>query len=444
MDSLPAATLAAVNPAGWPVHRVDRPGPLPAIDGPAIILIPNANDPAFDRTRRGLVEIGVIGGPHPVWIGATEAPPTPPGDNGALVISFYTRATRYEAFADRLRESLDRQGVGYELIGLDVPGTWEMVCAFKAEFVREQWGRTNRPVIWLDADATLVAPLGLLAAPGADFAIAKHGGWKFSAGTILFGRSAAAEALLDRWVLRCRADPLMWDQNHLDAAWADVSATMPLVTRWLPPGYFAIWDSYDAARFGPPVVMQHQASRGEAGAGRKKEVPPPQPEELRTDRRNSRWRRGAASRFHGVPEPAPVPPSLARQIHRLAEGALPLVDIGCGTGDLARSFPPGSYIGADMRPEAILAARSAMPDRTWRVLMEEYPFPTGGSVLLLDLLGQVNAAAQTDILARAAAAAPRLILCDRPGLAEVCTAAGWQVVSREAAEGGREAVVLSR
>lgn len=438
MDLL-AATLAAVNPAGWPVHPVARPDAAPPA-GPAFAVIRDANDPAFDRIKRALVEVAVIGGPHPVWIGATAPPPLPPGGNGALVVSFFTRATQYEAHAARLRESLERRGVDHVLIGLDVPGTWEMICAFKAEFVREQWRRTDRPVIWLDADATLAAPLGLLAAPGTDFAIAKHQGWKFSTGTLLFGRGTATEALLDRWVMRCRADPLMWDQNHLDAAWADVSAEMPLVTRWLPPAYYAVSGHYDAAALGPAVVMQHQASRAEGRSGRKREPPPPQPQAVRQARRASRWRRGADGLFHGLTPRQALPEGLAQRIRALAGGGLPLVDIGCGEGTLARAFAPGAYLGADMRPEAILAARTAMPEHAWRLLMEEYPFPAGGT-LLLDMLGPAGEAARAEILDRAGAAAPRLILCDRPGLP---VPPGWRATHREAAEGGREAVVLER
>ncbi len=465
-DGVLRAALAAFNPAGWPVRTIDRPDAAPDPgDGPAIIVIHGANDPAFDRVKRRFAEVGAIGGAAPAWIGATAPPPLPPGGSGALIVSFYTRATRYEAYADRLRASLDRQGVEYELIGLDVPGSWEMVCAFKAEFVQDQWRRTDRPVIWLDADATLEGPPGLLAAPGADFAINKHGGWKFSAGSILFGRSPAAEALLDRWVLRCRADPRMWDQNHLDAAWADVSATMPLVTRWLPPGYFAVWDNYDAAALGPPVVLQHQASRGEARTGRKQEAPPPQPEALRLARRASRFLRGPGSQFEAGRGAAQFKPEdatmagLGPQLRALADGHLPLVDICCGTSGIAAAFGVDEYIGTDIRPEALLAARAALPDHRFRVLMEEYPYPAGGTVLLLDVLAHVPDASLPVILARAADAAQRLIVCERLGraargaatfhreseeLAAACAAAGWQPVSREAAAGGRQALVFQR
>ncbi|MEO3474419.1 hypothetical protein AAFN86_21305 [Roseomonas sp. CAU 1739] len=449
------AALAAFNPGGWPVQTVTGTDAAPAPRGPAIIVIRGANDPAHDRTKRRFTEVGVIGGTDPAWIGATKPPPTPPGESGALIVSFFTRATRYEAYAARLRASLDRQGVAHELVGLDVPGSWEMVCAFKAEFIQDQWRRTDRPVIWLDADATLEAPPALLAAPGADFAINKHGGWKFSAGSILFGRSQAAEALLDRWVLRCRADPKMWDQNHLDAAWADVSATMPLVTRWLPPSYSAIWDHYDAAAFGPPVVSQHQASRAEARSGRKQEAPPPQPEALRRARRASRWLRGTGSQFGDAAPLKPagsVPPALAARLRAIAQDSLPLVDIGCGGSGIAAAFLPGAYVGTDIRPEAMVAARTAMPDHAWRLLMEEYPYPTGGCVLLLDVLAHVPDAALAAILDRAAAAAPRLIIVERFGgaqreataLVSAAGAAGWLPDAREAADGGREILVFRR
>lgn len=441
------AALAAFNPEGWPVHVLARGQALPAMGSPAFVVIHDANDAALDGIKRRFTEVGIIGGAQPIWIGATTPPPVPPGANNVLVVSFYTRATRYEAYATRLRASLGRQGVDHALVGLDVPGTWEMVCAVKSEFIRDQWRRTHRPVVWLDADSTLEGPLGLFAAPGADFGVSKHGGWKFASGSILFGRGAAAEALLDRWVLRCQADPLMWDQNHLDAAWADVSATMPLVTRWLPPAYCAIFDSHDAARFGPTVVLQHQASRGEVSSGRKREAPPAQPEALRAARRASRWVRGEGSQFGSSTAPhGPVSQALAARLRALAEDSLPLVQIGCGNGTVAGAFAPGDTIGADIRPEAVLAARDALPEHSWRILMEEHPYPAGGTVLLLDVLASLPDASVATILARAAAAAPRLIICDAPGrdTTTLATEAGWQPMSHEKAEDGRDIQVFGR
>ena len=438
-DSAFDAALAAFNPAGWPVHRLASPDAAPPA-GPAIVVIRAANDPAYDRAKRRLHEIGVVGGARLAWIGATTPPPVPAGDAGPLVISFYTRATRYEAHADRLRASLDARGVRYQLVGLDVAGSWEMVCAFKAEFVRDQWKATDRPVIWLDADSTLEAPLGLLAAPGCDFAIHKHVGWKFASGTLLFGRGPSAAALLDRWVLRCQADPLMWDQVHLDAAWADVSAAMPLVTRWLPAAYCAIHDHYDAAASGPAVVLQHQASRAEAKAGRKKEAPPQPPEALRIARRASRY---PAAPGNEAAAWVPLPPALGPRLRALAEGRLPLVDIGCGSGGLAHAFTPDEYIGADFGPEALLAARTALPGHRWRLLMPDYPFPVGGTVLLRG----VPQASLPGLLALAAAAASRLILLEPAGQdapVAACAAAGWLPAGYEAVDGGWQMLVFNR
>ncbi len=431
------AALAAFNPAGWPVHVIDGPGQTPPI-GPAMVVIHDANDPAHDATKRRLVDVGVIGGARPAWIGATHPPPVPAGDAAPLIVSFYTRATRYEAHAERLRASLLAQGARFELLGLDVPGSWEMVCAFKAEFIREQWAATDRPVVWLDADSTLEAPLGLLAAPGCDFAIHKHVGWKFASGTLLFGRGPSAGALLDRWVLRCQADPLMWDQVHLDAAWADVSARIPLVTRWLPAAYCAIHDHYDAAAQGPAVVAQHQASRAESRSGRKQEPPPALPPTLRAARQASRW---PASQPSAAVQSKADAAGLGSRLRALAEGCLPLVDVGCGDSGIAQAFAPGEYIGADARPEALVAARAALPGHRWRILMDDSPYPGGGTVLLLDVLAQAPAAAVPAILERAAEAAGRLIICEAPGGPPV--PAGWRLERREVA-GAREIRVYGR
>jgi FkbM family methyltransferase len=280
-----------------------------------VVAIDHANDPAHDATKRLFHEIAHIGGDPSYWIGSDE--PLQPGDTGGqepVFICFYTRDTAYEALAMRLRDTLDAFGLDHRIVGIDSLGAWEHNCAYKAGFVRDQWRALGRPVVWLDADATIEADPVLLRRCGADFAICKYAGWEFASGTLFFNATPAAGRLLDRWVERCEADPLIWDQMHLDAAWVDIASREPLITQWLPEPYLHIFDEAGQA---PAVITHWQASRENKAAvsGGIVRQKPEVPLWLKEARRYSR--------FHPSPEKARITPMPQ------AEGPtrLPRVDI---------------------------------------------------------------------------------------------------------------------
>lgn len=54
------------------------------------------------------------------------------------------------------------------------------------------------------------------------------------------------------------------------------------------------------------------------------------------------------------------------EVVELASGAV--LDYGCGVGRLARRFDPKGYLGVDVSPERIQAARAAHPDHTFEVI----------------------------------------------------------------------------
>jgi ubiquinone/menaquinone biosynthesis C-methylase UbiE len=71
--------------------------------------------------------------------------------------------------------------------------------------------------------------------------------------------------------------------------------------------------------------------------------------------------------------------------HRLvAEDALPVLDVGCGEGELARHLPGGAWVGVDSSPEML--ARAPQPHA--RAEATALPFVAGsfGSVALLYVL----------------------------------------------------------
>jgi len=386
------------------------------------VAIQGHNDAAYDTVKANYYEIAHIGGDPGYWLGAEE--PLDLADTGGkepVFVCFYTRDTAYEPLAQQLVASLDRFGLEHRVVGIEPLGSWERNCAMKARFVRDQWRTLGRPVVWLDADATVAADPVTLRRCGADFAISKAHGWEFGSGTVFFGATPAAGRLLDRWVLRCDADPLLWDQMHLDAAWADIASSEPLVTQWLPQSYLSVFD-HPPER--PPVITHWQASRAQkatvsGGTVRPKPFIPPALEEAR---RFSRYRRSAEALFWGVegtdhikpetgvehPEGFDVPAAM----RELVDGALPLLEVGCGVGRIATGFLPEEYIGVDINPHALIAARHALPSHDFRLITEELAYPRARTALFYTVLLHIPDLAVAETLAKAAEAADRIVIAE--------------------------------
>ncbi len=122
----------------------------------------------------------------------------------------------------------------------------------------------QEPLLWIDADARLVAPPTLFDEPPFLFAVGVRqprapgqrsinavgrgiidapANWPshmplvfFNSGTIYLGVDSLVDRMLDRWVELTEADPHAWDQWLLGQAWCD---TLP-THRWLPKEYVDI------------------------------------------------------------------------------------------------------------------------------------------------------------------------------------------------------------
>src|SRR5262245_10191085 len=175
-----------------------------------------------------------------------------------VIICFYTADNAYRTHAERLRVSLAKFNVPHKLTAISSEEGWEQTCAKKANFIREEWCQSEVPVVWIDADATLESEPLLFDTIDADFAVHKWDGWQFGGGTVYFAKTKMAKTLLDRWCVRCSADPMTWDQTHLQSAWCDVAARGGLRTYWLPRSYLQV---FDRPEHEPAVIRHLQASR---------------------------------------------------------------------------------------------------------------------------------------------------------------------------------------
>ena len=189
-----------------------------------------------------------------------------------LFVSYYTPATPYEVLADQLRRSLDRLGVAHRIEPITSLGSWVANTGLKASFIERAWQESDRPICWVDADAELLRAPQFLYGNPFDFALVRRHGWYFMSGVVYLGKSAAAGALVSRWVALCRQYPHVWDQVLLTLAWYQTAQAHPLSTMYLPDGIFRfprpfLRDLRDRIFFYPtgrkirPFFDQKQASR---------------------------------------------------------------------------------------------------------------------------------------------------------------------------------------
>ncbi|MDF1809332.1 MAG: class I SAM-dependent methyltransferase [Phycisphaerales bacterium] len=233
------------------------------------IFIHDAQRHWYDDAKSHFIEHGTIGscedyaGPM-LWFGGIDTQRNTMSEASApLIISYFTLDTPYEEEVKRLRASCEKLGIDHVIEGRASAGSWERNCAMKARFVKECSDRFTRPVLWVDADATLASAPNLLGGAEMDFAVSKARGWQFNSATAYFNRTENGQRVLDAWVEECERAPDVWDQIHLDTAWERVAARHPLRTMWLPPSYAKIFDLDLASKYGDlePVIEQFQASR---------------------------------------------------------------------------------------------------------------------------------------------------------------------------------------
>jgi SAM-dependent methyltransferase len=343
------------------------------------------------------------------------------------IVTFYTEDNGYAEHASRLKATLDAFGLDYTLAPIQSTGSWERNCAFKAEFIYEQWKASDVPIVWLDADASVEAFPALFGQIRADVALhkwtwdhARHEtGWEFCSGTLYFGKSERTELLLQQWILRCNCDPLTWDQVHLSSAWCDVSSFMPLETVWLPRAYLQI----DGAPALEPTVIRHgQASRAlPANVKHGKQPLQITADGLRDRETNRIWRTPeelfwiAEGVHHIIPDTGfefPEGFDVGAALRQAIGEHGPVLEIGCGVGRIASLFKPDEYIGVDVNPNSLLQARAQLPEHELRIFDHGYHYPHTPTVMFYTVLLHVADDQLAPLLIQAARGRKRFIIAE--------------------------------
>lgn len=183
-----------------------------------------------------------------------------------IFISYYTLDTPYEIEANRLRASLEQLGLSHAIQGLACKGKWEWNCGQKSAFIQDMLTSLQQPVVWVDADSTVVKRPVLFETIDAEFAafrrpMVRGGGVELLSGTLYFKPCRGNQLLLSDWVRNCGRFPNMWDQRLLDCSYRGLPKKHRPETLWLPQGYCKIFDRKWRETPKVEYIVHHQASR---------------------------------------------------------------------------------------------------------------------------------------------------------------------------------------
>lgn len=253
-----------------------------------IVVIPFGENPGFDFLKSKLIDFGTVGatgwkGPHEMWWGGVSwSTVLPAAGERQLprVASCYPR----DCGKDHIRplaRSLTALGLDFDIEVIDATEPGRLLGSEKADFILKMWQKHSRPILWVEADAEMIDLPHLPATLDCDFAVHKWNRWEMSTRTLYFGRSPAAEAMLQAWHCFASTYPAIWDGYVLDQAWSLISSQMSLDTVWLPRAYHAMRGDQDPRR--RPVVA-HSVETTTADLGPELNFP----KNLQTARRASR------------------------------------------------------------------------------------------------------------------------------------------------------------
>jgi len=179
-----------------------------------------------------------------------------------VVVSYYTPG--YEACAGRLRDSLLRHSIPMDIQAIPDAGSWESNCGRKPAFLLEMLNKHRRPVVWVDADAEVKAPLEIPKhiLSGADISTRirirrGHKNGEVLSGTVFVNDTHRARLILNAWIREMEANPSQWDQKAL----AEAMRTRKGEFRFLKMArrYCYIFD--EPGNEPRPVVVHYQKSR---------------------------------------------------------------------------------------------------------------------------------------------------------------------------------------
>lgn len=177
-----------------------------------------------------------------------------------LIVSYYTKNTPYEKEVEDLKKSISKHDLESHIMGIDSFGSWEKNCGFKPLFIKKMLETHKRPLIWVDADATIEKKPVESADWTCSFATRINQEYDKTdpsycmTGTVYVKPSIDAMKILDAWIDECLSSTPI-DQIAL----RDAIFKNNLIVSPIPLSYVAL--VYDEEEANGAVILHHQASR---------------------------------------------------------------------------------------------------------------------------------------------------------------------------------------
>lgn len=187
-----------------------------------------------------------------------------------VIVSYYTINTPYEQEALKLKASLTKLNVPYDIVGVKNLGNWQANTRFKAKFMQDMLIKhKGKSVVWVDSDAVIHSYPKLFDTYDCDVAVRwQDFRWRKNeclSGTIYLANNPATYELCRRWEginVAEGAGAKTFEQWNLGKAIEDMRREGKIKDENLPPEYTMIFDSM--RQMYPnitPVIEHFQASR---------------------------------------------------------------------------------------------------------------------------------------------------------------------------------------
>ena len=179
------------------------------------------------------------------------------GRNDIVYVSMFTADTPYEEEVKVLKASLDKFGLPYEIVGLRHQGSWEKNTQMKPQVLKSVMDKYKKDVIWIDADAEILAMPEFFYTVDCDISFHYLKQWNEKmTGTMFFKNNTVSREVINRWTV------LNSENNNPDAInfQAVMEGLQGVKIVDLPKEYIHIADN-KYLQCDKPVIIHNQASR---------------------------------------------------------------------------------------------------------------------------------------------------------------------------------------
>lgn len=178
------------------------------------------------------------------------------------IFAFYTDDELYRKEAGRLRYSLDRLGLKYEIKEINSNKRWVENCGLKSSMILDARRRIRGSLLYLDVDAVVHHnPWPYLSQYTGDLCTYVNKKGDLLSASILINDTIEAIKLLELWVTRQQENPLTYDQVVLKEIIQDDNLRMSYSFQYLPVNLCFIFDKKVDYFYGDIIIEQLQASR---------------------------------------------------------------------------------------------------------------------------------------------------------------------------------------